>query len=130
MKKIKAAIVGISLAFSPIVLSACTPLLDGVANPSTAANLTKRDEQAVNTAELAYKGFRLTVETGVNAGLIKGQLAGKLRELDNQLYSKLVLVETAYNAANATSLTAAIADFNVILGNANAVVADANAGGR
>jgi len=85
------------------------------ASPSAISNLTKVDEQAAVTAQLAYKSWRLAVETGVNAGLIKGQLAGHVAQLDNQLYSALQAVDAAYKAGNADNFATAVASFNTAL---------------
>jgi hypothetical protein len=73
-------------------------------SPSSIANTTKLDEQAALTAQLAYKSWRIAVETGVNAGLIKGQLATHVAQLDNQLYSALQAVDAAYSAAGTRQL--------------------------
>lgn len=98
-----------------VPLSACETIPSIPASPSAVTNLTKADEQVALTAELAYKSWRLAVETGVNSGLIKGQLAGHVAQLDNQLYSALQAVESAYATGNASSLAAAVASFNTTL---------------
>jgi hypothetical protein len=83
--------------------------------PSSYADQTKVDEQGAVTAELAYKSWRLAVETGVNAGLIKGQLASSVAGLDNRLYSALQAVEAAYAGGNAADINTAVASFNTAL---------------
>ncbi len=98
---------------SALALSACTPTLVPV-SPSAVADTTKRDEQAVLSADLAYKGFRLAVETGVEAGVIKGQRALQISNLDRQLFSAYTLIDRAYSAGNAESLAQAIVSFNNI----------------
>lgn len=85
-------------------------------SPAAVSNLTKADEQAINTLELAYKLWRQSVEVGVSAGLIKGPLATKIAGLDNQIYSALQTAEHAYEGANATDFASAIANFNAALG--------------
>lgn len=92
-------------------LSACV----SVPSPQALANSTKIDEQSINTLELAYKSWRLAVETGIHAGLIKGQLATHVAQLDNQIYSALVAAQSAYNGANAGDYNAAVANFNTAL---------------
>jgi hypothetical protein len=99
--------------FTALPLGACATIPS--TSPAAYANTTKADEQAVVTAELAYKSWRLAVETGVSSGLIKGQLAGKVAGIDNQLYSALQAVERAYSAANSADLAAALGNFNTAL---------------
>jgi hypothetical protein len=96
-------------------LTACDLATTGVAAPATYANTTKADEQGAVTAELAYKTWRLAVETGVNSGAIKGQLAGHVADLDNQLYSALQVVEKAYAAGNSGDIATAVGNFNTAL---------------
>lgn len=108
-----------------IAVALCSASLTGCATvptPSSLAEQTKIDEQSINTLELAYKTWRLAVETGINAGQIKGQLAGRVAQLDNQLYQALVAAETAYKGANAASYDAAVANFNVALTSAYSAV--------
>jgi hypothetical protein len=81
-------------------------------SPGQVANSTKLDEQAAVTAHLAYKSWRLAVETSVNAGLIKGQLAAHVAQLDNQLYSALQAVDAAYASGNATNYARSSRGFN------------------
>ena len=83
--------------------------------PVTYADQTKIDEQFGVTAELAYKSWRLAVETGVSSGLIKGQVAAHVAQLDNQLYAALTAVEHAYAAGNSTEIKTAVANFNTAL---------------
>lgn len=117
----------IALLFIGVPLTACDTLGVGtITNPSSAANLTKADEQAAVTAELSYKLWRQTVEIGINAGIIKGELAGKLRQLDLQLYSALTAVERAYAGANATELTTALTNFNNALSSARSALPGGN----
>lgn len=108
-----------------LALFCAVPLTSGcvtVPSPAALANTTKLDEQGVNTAELAYKAWRIAVETGVNAGQIKGQLAQRVAGFDNQLYSALQAVESAYNAGNASDYKTAVANFNTALTVANSAL--------
>jgi len=101
-----------------IVALACAVPLNGcvtVPSPAALANSTKADEQGINTLELAYKTWRLAVETGVNAGTIKGQLAGHIADIDNKLYSALQSAEAAYQSANSTTYNDAVKQFNTAL---------------
>lgn len=101
----------IALALCATSLSACAT----IPAPATLANSTKIDEQSINTLELAYKTWRLAVETGIHAGYIKGQLATHVAQLDDQIYSALVAAETAYTGANAADYNTAVANFNTAL---------------
>lgn len=96
-------------------LSACTGLTTIPTTPSAIADTTKVDEQVVVTAHLGYKAWRLAVETGVNSGLIKGQLAAHVADLDNQLYTALQAVDAAYATGNASNVAAAVTSFNTAL---------------
>lgn len=109
-----------------ICLATCVPI-SGCAtiptSPSDVASQTKIDEQVAVGADLAYKGFRLAVETGVSSGIIKGQLAAKLADVDNRLFSAYTLVADAYATANSQSLAQAIGKFNDILAEGNGLLA-------
>ena len=83
--------------------------------PAHYADQTKVDEQGAVTAELAYKSWRLAVETGVDSGFIKGKTATQVAALDNKLYSALKAVEAAYAAGNASDIATSAASFNAIL---------------
>lgn len=81
----------------------------GAAAPVEAANRTVLDEQAITGVELAYKAARLLVETGTDAGLIKGPAATRAAELDNQAFAALAVARAAYRTGNAESYRAAVA---------------------
>jgi hypothetical protein len=107
----KKFIIGLCLLALP--LGACTTPVS--LQPATYANKTAGDEFTAVTAELAYKSWRLAATTGVQTGLIKGSTAAHVAALDNKLYAALTIVESAYASANATSIEAAVSNFNVIL---------------
>jgi hypothetical protein len=98
-----------------VPLTACANLPTIPTSPGQVADSTKLDEQTAVTAHLAYKSWRLAVETSVNAGLIKGQLAAHVAQLDNQLYSALQAVDAAYASGNATNYAAAVGAFNTAI---------------
>jgi len=113
----------ISLACACMLpLSACVTDKVPSTAPVTYANKTAADEQLAVGAELAYKSWRLAVETGVQSGLIKGQVAGKVAALDKQLYSALSVVESAYETGNSASIVAAAANFNGVLATSYATI--------
>lgn len=96
-----------------MMLASCTAV--GPANllppsPAAAANKTVLDEQGALAAELAYKAARIAVETGVDAGLIKGTAAARVAQLDQAVFVALGQVRTAYRAGNATSYAAALTE--------------------
>ena len=118
----KIFIIGAALALS--ACSATGTLGQSVSNiptsPSAIADKTVLDEQIGIGAEQAYKVWRVAIETGVDAKLIKGRTAIELAQWDNQLYSVLGQIRLAYAAGNAASYNAAFARFNTVLGNAQA----------
>jgi hypothetical protein len=101
----------------PLVpLAACSTMPTDISTtPVSYADKVRIDEQGIITAELAYKTWRIAVETGVNAGTIKGGTATKLAELDNRIYLALQTVEAAYSAGNADSIEHAVGQFNIAL---------------
>ena len=84
--------------------------------PSQIADRTVADEQGMLAVELAYKAARLAVETGVDAGIIRGATAARFAELDNKAFAALGVLRQAYRTANA-------ADFATALTNARNAVA-------
>lgn len=114
-------------------LAACQSLSTAptsVPPPSQIAAKTIIDEQVALGAEEAYKTFRLAVELGVKAGVIKGATATKAAELDNQLFAALGLVRNAYDTGNADDFNSALTAFNVVLKNANATLNPTGHGGH
>lgn len=98
---------------APLALSGCTGLgnLAGLPQaPVEAADSTVLDEQAALAVELAYKAARLAVETGVDAGAIRGEQATRFAELDNQAFAAVQAARRAYRAGNAVSYGAALAE--------------------
>jgi hypothetical protein len=80
----------------------------GVPPPATVADKTVLDEQGILACELAYKAARIAVETGVDAGLIKGQAATRFASLDNRAYAALGVARAAYRTGNAASYAEAL----------------------
>lgn len=98
---------------APLALSGCAGLngLAGVPpTPVEAADSTVLDEQAALSIELAYKAARMAVETGVDAGVVKGEQAARLAEIDNKAFAAVQAARRAYRAGNATSYGAALAE--------------------
>lgn len=112
----------LSLCLLALPLAACTTVPTTLPTPSTVSNKTVLDEQAGITVNLAYKAWRVLVEAGVKSGQIKGQLAGRIADIDNQLYSAVQAVDAAYAAGNSADYAAAITHFNDVLARGHAAL--------
>ena len=106
-----------------LALTACAPTVSGVVSagagaadvagvpaPVTVADKTTLDERAMLAIELAYKAARIAVETGVDAGLIRGATATSFAALDNQAFLALATVRSAYRTGNASSYRTALSE--------------------
>ncbi len=97
------------LAFALLcALPACTPVNTIPPPPGAVADKTILDEQGALAAELAYKAARIALETGVDAGVIRGATAARIAALDAKAYAALRVVRRAYEAGNADSYAAAL----------------------
>ena len=112
---LSAEIVRLALAWKALGL--CAPLLGGLAGfgsvppaPVAVADRTMIDEQGLLGLELAYKAARMVAETGVDAGLIRGDVALKVAQLDNAAFRALGVARGAYRAGNADSYAAALSE--------------------
>lgn len=105
MKKI---ILAVALLAAPVTLTGCASFL---ASPASVANQTKLDEQAAIGVNLAYKSFRLAVETAVEANIVVpgSPLALKIADLDNRAFSAVQAVDAAYKAGNSNDYATAVA---------------------
>ena len=96
----------------PLALMACGGVTGAIksspASPAVVADSTALDEQGALAAELAYKAARVAVETGVDAGLIRGATAAKVATLDRQAFAALGVARKAYAAGNASSYASAL----------------------
>jgi hypothetical protein len=107
-------------AFAALSLVGCTTT--GVPpSPESAADRTVVDEQAATDVELAYKGMRLAIELGVDAGVIKGASASRAAELDNKAYQALQVARAAYRAGNSSNYLAALAEARTAIADALAL---------
>lgn len=94
-----------------LALAGCGPLASTLPPaPAAVADRTTLDESAALTAELAYKAARVSVETGVDAGFIKGATAAKVATLDSAAYAALGKVRAAYRAGNASTYSSALTE--------------------
>lgn len=110
------------LALVAMPLAGCAGFTSIPTSPAAVTNMTKADEQLAVGADLAYKGWRLLMETAVETGLVKGQLAARLALVDNDLFEAYLLVDRAYKAANHDSLVAAVTEFNRLHRDAEALI--------
>lgn len=95
----------LAAAFALTPLTACD--FGSTASPASVANTTILDEQVAVSIELAYKAARTALETGVDAGLIKGELATKVALADNKAFAATQAVQQAYKAGNASNYASA-----------------------
>jgi len=107
-----AAVLALSGCKASQVLDAGASAADAVhaSAPASFADRTVLDEQAALGVELAYKAARLAMETGVDAGLIKGETARRAAELDNRAFLAVATVRQAYAAGNADSYRQALTE--------------------
>lgn len=105
MFRMLALIAAPALALSGCAMSALEPL---PANPAEVANATALDEKAALGAELAYQAFRTSIELAVDAGLLKGERAARVAELDVRAYHALTVARAAYEVGNAETYASAL----------------------
>lgn len=109
-----------------LLLAACVPtggcaaatgLGDAINGSTGVCEHSIKDEQALIAVNASYKGFRLGVETGVQAGLIKGELASKIAAVDNKAFAAILSLDTVYRTCNG--------DLGAALTSANNAIAEA-----
>lgn len=93
---------------SPPVLATAGEVVAG--GPVVIADRVTLDETAGQSVELAYKAARTAVEFGVDAGLIKGESAGRVQLYNRRAFAAVQVARTAYRTGNATSVKAASAE--------------------
>lgn len=98
------------LLAAPLALASCNGLAVPPVTPGQVADRTVLDEQAALGVELAYKAWRLALETVVDSGLLRGEKAKQVAALDNRAYAAVKAVRSAYQAGNAASYTRAVKD--------------------
>lgn len=111
------------VAFAALSLASCGVVGTGVLpTPVEYANRTAADEQAAVAVENGYKAFRLALELGVDAGVIKGERARVAAAADQRAYAALLAFRQAYRTANAADLLAAGRSANLAIAQAIAAV--------
>lgn len=118
--------VGVALALA-VPLTACDTMTSAGAvvaglpsAPSQVCDRTTWDETAGSAVELGYKGFRLAVEFGVDAGKIKGATATRAREANRKLFGLTQAVQRAYASCNSAGYLQAIREAKAALAQAMA----------
>lgn len=90
-----------------LATSACS-LFGLPSSPQTASDTTVKDEQAALAIETAYKGWVAFIETGVDLGLIKGDMAAKMQVYDNRIYAYVKVARQAYDTGQTASYQEAV----------------------
>lgn len=117
----KAFVIGlVALALAACSTTVAPPL--HIPAPAEYAGRTAADEQAAVAVENGYKAFRLALELGVDAGVIKGERAVKAAAADRQAYNAVLIFRSAYKTANAADLLAAGRSANIAIAQAIATV--------
>lgn len=106
MRKILIVLLASGAAF----LSGCTSMPPVPSSPAAIAEQTLLDEQSLIAAEASYKAAREILEAAVDQDLLTPGVAARFRALNAQTNAVLVRARQAYDAANAPSYAAAIAE--------------------
>jgi hypothetical protein len=109
----------IAIALVSTSLTACTTVPPA---PVDVANKTVLDERAAIGVELAYKAARLAIETAVDAGLVKGQRATAIAELDRTAYKAVLAARAAYRTGNAPAYDAALLQAQVAISSITSIL--------
>lgn len=107
-----------------LALSACGPIASNGTLPAPAdvAQHTTADETVRQVSEEAYKLLRVTMEAGVDSGLLKGAAAAKAQDINRRAYAALLLIRKAYDTFNAADLITASRDLASLVHDAAALV--------
>lgn len=106
-----------------LALSACTTLPTVPPAPVVVADKTTLDESGALGVEVAYKAFRTAMEMAVDAGLLKGAAAERVKGLDNRAYALVGAARAAYRAGNALSYRQAVDEALAAITSATAAIA-------
>lgn len=99
----------ILLALAPLALATSGCALLNAPGPGTVADQTIVDERAALGVETIYSGWRAFVETGVDLGLIKGDMAARMQDYDTRIYAYVRVARQAYDTGNTASYNEAVA---------------------
>lgn len=95
---------------APLALAGCATIAALPSSPDQAANATLLDERGAIAVETAYQAAGLALESAVDAGALTGADAVRAAELEQRAYDAVRAVRAAYDAGNAASYTAALAN--------------------
>lgn len=109
-RSVKGALRALLIPCAALALGACAGLGVSAPGPATIAERTTLDERGLLGAELAYKSARTLAEAGVDAGLVGPKLAADIKRVDEKLYDALTRARSAYDAGNAATFEAALAE--------------------
>jgi len=99
-----------------LALAACTPTITNIpTSPAALSDRTIADEQVAIGLELGYKAFRLALELGVDAGVIKGPRATQAAAADQRAYAALLVARAAYRTGNAGDYITAAREANAAI---------------
>ena len=90
----------IILASFLLPLSACASI---PTSPVVVANTTALDEKSLLAVESMYKAEVVLIEVGVKSGKIQGDLATRVKQLDNRAYLAVLGARAAYATGNSSS---------------------------
>ncbi len=108
-----------------LTLPACTTLPTVPPAPVAIADKTTLDESGARGAEVAYKAFRTAMELAVDAGVLRGAAAERVKGLDNRAYALVGAARAAYRAGNADSYKKAVDEALAAITSATAAIAGA-----
>lgn len=109
------------------LLSGCAALSTAISSgPGTVADQTVTDERVALGVETLYQGWTSMVTTGVELGLIRGDLAARLQDYDRRIYAAVLLARQAYDAGNAASYAQATAQASALIAEATALINGGN----
>jgi len=102
--------------------SACNGISDIASSPRNAAEQTVLDEKAAIAVEAAWATAGTLIETGVDAGLIKGETARRVNDLDAKAERAVKAARSAYDAGNADDYNEAVIEAISIINEITALV--------
>lgn len=120
LKRLLAPIAALAL------LGGCSFLTNPPTSPGQVADQTTADERVALGVETLYQGWTAMVTTGVELGLIHGDLAAKVQDYDTRIYAAVRVARQAYDAGNAQSYAAATAQVTSLIAEANALIKGGN----
>lgn len=91
-----------------VLMIGCASLPSIPSGPAPIANKVVLDEKAAIAVELAYQAAALSLRTGLQTGIIKGEAAANAAKADRAAYAALIALRAIYEAGNAHEYPAAL----------------------